>query len=114
MNSKNRVAYTLYLTLFQLAGYFAGFYVLIGLIPTKCILVTVLHGVCIYDFLHYSYHHYDLKFPMKFMQDWWEELKYSHMVHHYRDNNVAYGVTNLFMDKWFGTAHDSNAKYKKA
>lgn len=63
MMSKFRVAYTLYMTLGMLSGYYAFFYLTVGTIPTKCILAAVLQGVNIYDFLHYSYHHFDFKFP---------------------------------------------------
>lgn len=63
MNSKYRVAYTLYMTLGMLLGYYILFYCLVGTIPTKCILAAVLQGMNLYDWLHYSYHHYDLKFP---------------------------------------------------
>lgn len=63
MNSKNRVAYTLYLTLLEGLMYYTGFYICLGTVPAKLIMSSVFHGVCVYDFLHYSYHHYDLKFP---------------------------------------------------
>jgi len=46
------------------------------------------------------------------MQDWYDELKHHHMVHHFRDNTKGFGVTNLVMDRICGTVLDFKKKEK--
>ena len=100
-----KFALPLHFIIFRLGLLYPPFYYAIGHIPSQSLLAGGLHGLMLYDFFHYSYHSLDLKFPFAWMQNWYDELKHSHMVHHYRDNNKGFGVTNLLLDRLFGTAH---------
>lgn len=53
-------------------------------------------GYVAYDMLHYMFHHSSPKGYLK-------ELKMYHMAHHYRDGQVAFGVSNKFWDAVFNT-----------
>ena len=112
MNSKYRVAMTLYHTIWSLIKFYCGGYLIVGHVPTASLLAGVIHGANWYDFIHYSYHNLDLKFPMQWMQDWYDDLKHHHLVHHFRDNTKGFGVTNFFMDKIFDTVLDFKKKEK--
>jgi 4-hydroxysphinganine ceramide fatty acyl 2-hydroxylase len=48
--------------------------------------------------MHYYLHHADIK-EGTFMK----EMKSYHMLHHYRNGAVGFGITNKVWDKLFGT-----------
>lgn len=54
-------------------------------------------GYVMYDCCHYFLHHVSLPQFMK-------EIKKAHLDHHYKDYDLAYGVTSKFWDDIFGTA----------
>lgn len=55
-----------------------------------------LTGYLIYVFTHYAIHKYKPPKPLQFM---WKH----HSHHHYQDDDRAFGVSNLFWDRIFGT-----------
>ena len=67
MKAKYRICLSLHYSLIRMAILYPALSLLIGATITKSFLAGLLHGMNIYDFLHYSYHHYDLKFPSTFL-----------------------------------------------
>ncbi len=57
----------------------------------------LLAGYLFYDMVHYATHH----FPMR--RGVWLKLKKYHIRHHYKDENVGYGVSSPLWDYIFGT-----------
>jgi sterol desaturase/sphingolipid hydroxylase (fatty acid hydroxylase superfamily) len=62
-------------------GFFAGFLV----------------GYMTYDVMHYAIH--AIKQPPKLLRPIWRH----HLQHHYKNPDLAYGVSNRFWDRVFGT-----------
>jgi len=58
----------------------------------------IIIGYVSYDMMHYYIHHADPK-DGTFMK----EMKSYHMLHHYRNGAVGFGITNKVWDKLFGT-----------
>lgn len=56
-------------------------------------------GYLCYDLIHYATHHSSSKIK------WFERVKKNHMLHHYRDDSHGFGLSNIFWDQVFGTAH---------
>jgi sterol desaturase/sphingolipid hydroxylase (fatty acid hydroxylase superfamily) len=50
-----------------------------------------------YDLTHYYLHHYSPK------TEYGRRLKKNHMLHHFKDHNSRYGVSNMVWDRVFGT-----------
>lgn len=57
-------------------------------------------GWLIYASMHYLIH--AIAPPFKFLQPLWR----NHHLHHYRDENLGFGVSNTFWDRVFGTMFD--------
>jgi 4-hydroxysphinganine ceramide fatty acyl 2-hydroxylase len=57
----------------------------------------IIFGYVSYDMMHYYLHHADIK------SGFMKEMKSYHMLHHYRDGEVGFGITNKLWDKLFGT-----------
>src|SRR5213083_2075286 len=64
---------------------------------TPCVFAGLVFGYVCYDMLHYATHH----FPMK--HGVWLWLKQYHLRHHYRDDQVGYGISSPLWDYVFGT-----------
>lgn len=61
-------------------------------------------GYVIYDICHYSLHH-------KRLPAYFKELKKHHLDHHYKNYDLAYGVSSMFWDGIFGTSmSDSDSR----
>jgi len=54
-------------------------------------------GYLIYDTIHYAIHHANWKFG------WFQTLKKNHSIHHFKNEDVNYGVSSPFWDVVFGT-----------
>lgn len=77
------------------------------LLPSICLFIpTLMHyafksgflaGYITYAMVHYSTHCVNLK------SAYLKDLKKYHMLHHYRDGVVGFGVSNKIWDKVFGT-----------
>ena len=63
-------------------------------------------GYLMYSFMHYAIHTYK---PPSFLKGLWLH----HNVHHYQDNNKAFGVSNQFWDMIFGTMPDRKQSESK-
>ncbi|QPG76951.1 hypothetical protein FOA43_004345 [Brettanomyces nanus] len=63
-------------------------------------------GYILYDMTHYALHH--AKLPAIF-----KTIKASHLEHHYKNYQLAFGVTTTFWDKVFGTLMKPEATYQK-
>ncbi len=63
-------------------------------------------GYLAYDLLHYSSHYYNFRWK------WFQELKRSHLLHHYRSPNSGYGLSTVFWDRVFRTTHPPEAKVR--
>lgn len=57
-------------------------------------------GWLMYASMHYLIH--AIEPPFKFLQPLWR----NHHLHHYRNENLGFGVSNTFWDKVFGTMFD--------
>lgn len=70
------------------AGYFAGF----------------VFGYMVYDLMHFASHFFNFK------NAWFQRVKRSHLLHHYRNPNSGYGLSTIFWDRVFGTTHPADAR----
>lgn len=59
-------------------------------------------GYLLYASLHYAIHAFAP--PFKFMKPLWR----NHHLHHYKDEDLGFGVSNTFWDRIFGTMFDLN------
>lgn len=65
------------------AGFFAGF----------------TFGYMVYDLMHFASHFFNFKWK------WFQFVKRSHLLHHYREPNSGFGLSTVFWDRVFGTMH---------
>ncbi|MCF8277896.1 MAG: sterol desaturase family protein [Flavobacteriales bacterium] len=65
------------------AGFFAGF----------------VFGYMVYDLMHFASHFFNFK------NRWFQQIKRSHLLHHYREPNSGFGLSTIFWDRVFGTMH---------
>ena len=56
-----------------------------------------LLGYLIYDYIHYSTHHFKTK------STWFKALKQHHMNHHFVNPELFFGVSSPLWDQFFGT-----------
>lgn len=59
-------------------------------------------GYLLYASMHYAIHAFAP--PFKFMKPLWR----NHHLHHYKDEELGFGVSNTFWDRVFGTMFDLN------
>lgn len=59
-------------------------------------------GYLLYASMHYAMHAFAP--PFKFMKPLWR----NHHLHHYKDEELGFGVSNTFWDRVFGTMFDLN------
>jgi len=52
-------------------------------------------GYLFYDMTHYAIHHFNFKGNI------WKKIKQHHMLHHYQDPDLGYGVSSPLWDKIF-------------
>ncbi|MDY0089966.1 MAG: sterol desaturase family protein [Flavobacteriaceae bacterium] len=57
-------------------------------------------GYLLYASMHYAIHAFEP--PFKFMKPLWR----NHQMHHYRNEQLGFGVSNTFWDRVFGTTFD--------
>jgi sterol desaturase/sphingolipid hydroxylase (fatty acid hydroxylase superfamily) len=70
------------------AGFFSGF----------------TFGYMVYDLMHYASHFHNFKWG------WFQRIKRSHLLHHYREPNSGFGLSTVFWDRVFGTMHPKSAR----
>jgi len=61
-------------------------------------------GYMIYDLVHFSTHFFNFRMP------WFQRIKRSHLLHHYREPNSGFGLSTVFWDRVFGTMHPVEAQ----
>ncbi|NKQ38528.1 MAG: fatty acid hydroxylase [Methanosarcinales archaeon] len=83
-----------YSILYGLTSIFGATY----LVPA--IFAGVVTGYLYYDMVHYSQHHMQINNP------YYKDLKEYHMKHHYKEPDLAFGISNKFWDRIFGTLLD--------
>ncbi len=80
-----------------LAFLFYGIFLLIFGRLAPAVFAGLVFGYVCYDMLHFATHH----FPMK--RGAWLWLKQYHLRHHYKDDQVGYGVSSPLWDYLFRT-----------
>jgi sterol desaturase/sphingolipid hydroxylase (fatty acid hydroxylase superfamily) len=80
-----------------LAFLFYGVFLLIFGRFTPSVFAGLVFGYLCYDMLHYATHH----FPMK--RGVWLWLKQYHLRHHYKDDQIGYGISSPLWDYVFRT-----------
>jgi 4-hydroxysphinganine ceramide fatty acyl 2-hydroxylase len=70
------------------------------------VVAGVMMGYVTYDMVHYFMHHASPK------SQYWKNLKRHHMLHHYKDGLLAFGVSSKFWDYVFMTTVNEDVKQK--
>ena len=81
---------------------------LLGPVDVKPFFAFFLIGYLGYDYIHYYVHHFIPTTPVG------KYLKKYHMVHHFKDHNAKWGVSNPLWDYVFGTVEEKKAPKKTA
>ena len=71
------------------------------IIPSPYIYIVAsgeLFGYVVYDMVHYFPHHATPK------DSYFKDLKRYHMLHHYKQGTIGFGVSNKLWDFVFGSA----------
>ena len=68
------------------------------------VLAGFVFGYALYLFVHYAIHVYAP--PKNFLKFWWHH----HAMHHYRQDEIAFGVSTTLWDHVVGTMPDKKAK----
>lgn len=66
-----------------------------------------LVGYLFYDITHYAIHHFNMK------SKFWLMIKNHHMLHHYKHDNLGYGVSQPVWDHVFGTTFSAKEEKSK-
>lgn len=86
------IFYFTFYMVFQDAGLTAGFF------------SGFTFGYMVYDLMHYASHFYNFKWK------WFQKIKRSHLLHHYREPNSGFGLSTVFWDHVFRTTHPDSAR----
>ena len=84
--------YWLFFLVFQNKGLTAGFF------------SGFTFGYMVYDLMHFASHFFNFKWG------WFQRIKRSHLLHHYREPNSGFGLSTVFWDRVFGTTHPDSAR----
>jgi 4-hydroxysphinganine ceramide fatty acyl 2-hydroxylase len=76
--------------------FYAIFVIVFGSVAPAAFAGLLLGYLC-YDMIHYAIHHFSMKRGV------WLWLKQYHMRHHYKDDQVGFGVTSPLWDNVFRT-----------
>ena len=79
------------------AFFYFLFYFILGVENTSSFFAGFIVGYLFYDITHYAIHHFNLK------NKFWLSIKNHHMLHHYKFDNLGFGVSQPFWDYVFGT-----------
>ncbi len=77
--------------------FYFTFYFLLGPALVSLYFVGFVLGYLFYDISHYAIHHFN------FRNKFWFQLKRHHMLHHYQDDKVGFGVSSKLWDIVFKT-----------
>lgn len=90
------------------AGFFFLFKALVGPVNVFPFFIGFISGYLFYDMTHYALHHYNFK------SKFWLNLKHHHMLHHFKDEHLGYGVSSKIWDYVFGTTFGAKKEEEKA
>lgn len=79
------------------------FKLVLGEVYAGPFLAFFLMGYLVYDYIHYSIHHFVPK------TSWGKSLRKFHLIHHVHDHRL-YGVSSPLWDYIWGTFHDAKKK----
>lgn len=85
---------------FIFAGFFFCLFYLVGREFAFVIFPGFIFGYLSYASIHYAIHAFAP--PFKWLKPLWRQ----HHLHHYKNEQKGFGVSNLFWDKIFGTEFD--------
>jgi sterol desaturase/sphingolipid hydroxylase (fatty acid hydroxylase superfamily) len=80
-----------------LAVFFYGVFLMVFGHCTPAAFAGLVAGYLCYDMIHYATHHFAMKNRIA------QGLKHYHLVHHYKDDHVGFGVSSPLWDLVFGT-----------
>lgn len=63
-------------------------------------------GYMVYDLMHFASHFFNFKWK------WFQLIKRSHLLHHYREPNSGFGLSTVFWDRVFRTMHPAEVMKK--
>ncbi len=73
------------------------FYVTVGFVYVAPFFAGFILGYLFYDITHYAVHHFNIK------NKFWLAIKNHHMIHHYKNSELGFGVSQPAWDHVFGT-----------
>jgi sterol desaturase/sphingolipid hydroxylase (fatty acid hydroxylase superfamily) len=80
-----------------LAVFFYGVFLIVFGHYTPAAFAGLVFGYLCYDMIHYATHHFTMKNRIA------QGLKHYHLIHHYKDDHVGFGVSSPLWDFVFGT-----------
>lgn len=80
------------------------FYVILGEAMLQPFFAGFLIGYLFYDITHYAIHHFNMK------NKFWLAIKNHHMIHHYKHDDLGFGVSQPMWDHVFGTTFPQKQK----
>ncbi|VAX20061.1 Sphingolipid (R)-alpha-hydroxylase FAH1 (no EC) [hydrothermal vent metagenome] len=80
------------------------FYLVFGVINANPFAAGFFTGYLFYDITHYAIHHFNFKGNI------WKKLKDHHSIHHYKYEELGFGVSSPFWDYVFGTTYPDRNK----
>lgn len=80
------------------------FYVILGEAMLQPFFAGFLIGYLFYDITHYAIHHFNMK------NKFWLAIKNHHMIHHYKHDDLGFGVSQPMWDHVFGTTFPEKPK----
>ncbi len=95
-------------SIFVAAAFFALFYYLLGNL-SYAFFAGFVFGYLVYLFFHWAQH----RLPKRSVPKFWHPLWEHHVIHHYKDPNVNFGVSTRLWDIVFGTSYEQVYKSKK-
>jgi sterol desaturase/sphingolipid hydroxylase (fatty acid hydroxylase superfamily) len=84
------------------------FYLILGEALLQPFFAGFLIGYLFYDITHYAIHHFNMK------NKFWLAIKNHHMIHHYKHDDLGFGVSQPMWDHVFGTTYPEKQKASEA
>lgn len=83
------------------------FLLIFGSVQVSPFFVGFITGYLFYDITHYAVHHFNMK------SKFWLYIKNHHMLHHYKWDDLGFGVSQPIWDFIFGTTYPKKDKKEK-
>lgn len=84
--------------------FYVLFLLIFGADQVSPFFVGFITGYLFYDITHYAVHHFNMK------NKFWLYIKNHHMLHHYKWDNLGFGVSQPLWDVIFGTTYPKKDK----